>query len=390
VTTMPETPNHGYNVPDEGAQNWHEPLNENFEQYDTDIEIRDESGNIGDYEPKEGAKFFATDIGVAVIGDGSEWQGFSSMGPRPTFETVDIDGDGLGGSLRLISEPDGRSTMRHSVYTLDSNGEHNGTTFRLEQTFDDETDEWLIRHRGEERTFHAVKSRGDGHVGVSMPIDSSPDVPLHVGGDNNWNLDEGDGDFKIGDDDYRLAMGVALGGGGAGACNIRAKGGIQQLQLGAGESGHTLRIRPDTVSVNGDFDVSGNKNFVQSVDTDDGEREVVYTATEAGTPHTEASGVAELADGRAEVDLPEHFAWVTSEADPLMVQTTPYGGSTGLKVVERSTDRIVVEALDGEGDYEFAYTVKGTRDGQENKRIVREPSAADAASDSTERPTADD
>ena len=37
---MPQTPNHGYNVPNEGAQDWHVPLNDNFEQYDTDIEIR--------------------------------------------------------------------------------------------------------------------------------------------------------------------------------------------------------------------------------------------------------------------------------------------------------------------------------------------------------------
>jgi hypothetical protein len=70
---MPETPNHSYNVPEEGASDWHEPLNENFRQYDADIEIRDESSNAGDYDPVQGAKFLATDTGVVHVGDGSNW-----------------------------------------------------------------------------------------------------------------------------------------------------------------------------------------------------------------------------------------------------------------------------------------------------------------------------
>jgi len=70
---MAETPNHEYNVPSEGQQNWHVPLNENFQQYDTDIEIRDAAGNRGNYQPKDGAKFLATDIGVVFVGDGTQW-----------------------------------------------------------------------------------------------------------------------------------------------------------------------------------------------------------------------------------------------------------------------------------------------------------------------------
>ncbi|PSP92174.1 hypothetical protein BRC87_00730 [Halobacteriales archaeon QS_4_66_20] len=142
------------------------------------------------------------------------------------------------------------------------------------------------------------------------------------------------------------------------------------------------------VTASGDIEAEGAKNFVETVDTDDGEKEVVYTASESGTAHTEESGVAELDDGRAEIALPDHFGMVTDDDEPLVVQTTPYGGSAGLKVVEHSTDRLVVEDLDGEGDYEFAYTVKGTRDGYADKEVVREPSAS---AESTGSPTpADD
>ena len=34
---MADTPNHEYNVPDQGDQNWHNPLNENFEAFEVDI-----------------------------------------------------------------------------------------------------------------------------------------------------------------------------------------------------------------------------------------------------------------------------------------------------------------------------------------------------------------
>lgn len=71
---MPETPNHRYNVPREGAEEWHVPLNENFRQYDTDIEIRDTAGNRTNYRPKAGAKFLATDTGIVFLGTGDSWE----------------------------------------------------------------------------------------------------------------------------------------------------------------------------------------------------------------------------------------------------------------------------------------------------------------------------
>lgn len=95
---MPETPNHGYNVPNEGDEDWHVPLNENFRQYDTDIEIRDTTDNRDEYEPKAGAKFLAIDDhermalpnGNVWIGDGDRWVEVPTTGPYPYFERVEI------------------------------------------------------------------------------------------------------------------------------------------------------------------------------------------------------------------------------------------------------------------------------------------------------------
>lgn len=62
-----------YTTPSAGTLDWHVPLNENFEQLDRDIELRDQEANIDQYDPTAGAKFFATDSGAIYSGDGSNW-----------------------------------------------------------------------------------------------------------------------------------------------------------------------------------------------------------------------------------------------------------------------------------------------------------------------------
>jgi len=65
--------NHNYNTPSEGTIDWHIPVNENFEQIDTDVEVRDVAENRSNYTPKEHAKFLAIDTGEVYLGDGSNW-----------------------------------------------------------------------------------------------------------------------------------------------------------------------------------------------------------------------------------------------------------------------------------------------------------------------------
>jgi hypothetical protein len=132
------------------------------------------------------------------------------------------------------------------------------------------------------------------------------------------------------------------------------------------------------VEIRGDIRVAGSKSFVETVETDDGTKEVVYQSVESGRSLTEHSGVGTLKDGRAEVQLPEHFRLVTSERDPLVVQVTPHGGERGVRVVKRSLDGFTVEDLaegnddDATAEYEFSYTVKGTRAGYEGRAVIRD------------------
>ncbi|UPW00952.1 hypothetical protein M0R88_02355 [Halorussus gelatinilyticus] len=79
---------HDYNTPEEGATDWHVPLNENFEKIDGDVEIRDEEANRSKYTPKAGAKFLATDTEAEYLGDGSEWKKLATSGKSPSFDSV--------------------------------------------------------------------------------------------------------------------------------------------------------------------------------------------------------------------------------------------------------------------------------------------------------------
>lgn len=86
------TTNHNYNVPTEGTLDWHIPLNENFSSLERDVEVRDVELNIGKYEPKTNAKFFATDTGSVYIGKENEW---SFVGRLSSGGTANPEGSAI-------------------------------------------------------------------------------------------------------------------------------------------------------------------------------------------------------------------------------------------------------------------------------------------------------
>lgn len=121
------TDNHDYNLPTQGTNDWHIPLNENFSQIDSDVEIRDEEVNRDQYEPKDGAKFLATDTGVSYLGNGSDWERL------PAPETNDA---GISINRPLASTGNVR-------VTVDADG---GGDYRSIQAAIDNELPWLVEH----------------------------------------------------------------------------------------------------------------------------------------------------------------------------------------------------------------------------------------------------
>jgi hypothetical protein len=113
-----ETPNHKYNRPKKGEEDWHNPLNENFNDIDADVELRDFGGpNEGsnDYEPVENAKYFDMESGRVYIGfpatTGFEW--------APAFM---VTAHGNEGSQPLLLGPTAAVTNNQGIeYTFSGN-----------------------------------------------------------------------------------------------------------------------------------------------------------------------------------------------------------------------------------------------------------------------------
>ena len=76
-----------------------------------------------------------------------------------------------------------------------------------------------------------INSAGNIGMGTSIPA-----ARLDIIGGNNWDLVNGEGDLRLGNSLYRIKMGIALAGGGAGAAGIMQygqPGGYNVLKLGA-------------------------------------------------------------------------------------------------------------------------------------------------------------
>lgn len=111
-------------------------------------------------------------------------------------------------------------------------------------------------------TGNSFETTGEGQFLVDAPGSvglgtDAPKAPLDVASESNWNLDNNEGDVRIGDDDYRLCIGVSLGGVGKGTSRLRAKGsdGNPRLKLGAGDT-DTTTITDSAVRPTDDGDAS--------------------------------------------------------------------------------------------------------------------------------------
>ena len=95
---------------------------------------------------------------------------------------------------------------------------------------------------------NALYINGVGNVGIGI---ATPAAKIDIAGGNNWDLINGEGDFRLGNSLYRIKMGIALAGGGAGAAGIMQygqTGGYNVLKLGA-QGNYLLFINGETQGV---------------------------------------------------------------------------------------------------------------------------------------------
>ncbi|MBL7738110.1 MAG: tail fiber domain-containing protein [Chitinophagaceae bacterium] len=127
------------------------------------------------------------------------------------------------------------STLGDKISLWGESGNHYGIGVQsglLQIHSNQPTDDIAFGYGSSGSFVERVRIKGNGYLGIG----TNPTTKLDIAGINNWDLTNSEGDFRIGNSSYRIKMGVALDGGGAGAGRIRAAGGINVLYLGAGTS----------------------------------------------------------------------------------------------------------------------------------------------------------
>jgi len=110
------------------------------------------------------------------------------------------------------------------------------------------TTNYLPKFTGTSTIGNSIITELSNRIGVSI---SSPSAKLDVLG-GQWDLVTTDGDFKIGNATYKLKMGIATSGSGAGDATISVQGGMNRLFIGAGNTlaeTRTMAIRNRRVGI---------------------------------------------------------------------------------------------------------------------------------------------
>ena len=124
-----------------------------------------------------------------------------------------------------------------------------------------------------------------------------------------------------------------------------------------------------SVNIPGSLWVTGPKHFVEEHPTDP-TKQIVYASLEGGEAGTYTRGTWKLENGKAVIELSEHFGMVTSE-DGLTVQLTPHGEWLQLYVMQLTTRQLLVREAQGRSG-QFDYLVQGMRKGYEHYEVIRQ------------------
>jgi hypothetical protein len=186
---------------------------------------------------------------------------------------ADQDKPGSGGTVSLKIDSTGDATFNGALVIDNANGNNGSIGPGL--TFGSSSGEGIASKRTAGGNQYGLDFYTDfalrmsisngGNVGIGT---GAPDAQLNISG-GAWDVTSTEGDLKIGNDTYRLKMGVALNGAGAGDVRVRAAGGTNRMMLGTGSS-DVVTISGANVGINNGspakaLDVTGGLNVTQDV-----------------------------------------------------------------------------------------------------------------------------
>jgi len=118
--------------------------------------------------------------------------------------------------------------------------------------------------------------------------------------------------------------------------------------------------------------VAADYKLFRVPDPEDATRDIYYGCIEGPELAMYVRGTARLVNGRAHIELPDHFRKLADEQG-MTVQLTPRSAeSKGLAAVQVSLNGIeVVELLNGRGNYEFDWRVEAVRKEHRDFRVYR-------------------
>jgi len=118
--------------------------------------------------------------------------------------------------------------------------------------------------------------------------------------------------------------------------------------------------------------VAGDRKSFREPNPEDPATDIWYVCIEGPEAAMYVRGTANLANGRAVIELPSHFRSLASERG-MTVQVTPLSThSRGLCVTRKSLNGVEVRELgDGAGNYDFDWEVKAVRKRYEDYRVIR-------------------
>ena len=152
-------------------------------------------------------KFGISDYKLNIVSNGGPGSNGALFRTTSSWSTVDIDAPaGMDAGVRLGNA----GLAKWAMWFRSGSNNFNISEFDVGERF--------------------TIAKTSGNVGVGV---TSPNAYLHVRA-GNWDVTNGEGDLKVGDDTYRLKIGVATAGGGAGDARIYATGGTNRIIFGNG------------------------------------------------------------------------------------------------------------------------------------------------------------